>query len=133
MIYKNLDESSAKRVLRIRKWLDFMAALVFLFKGDRAAYKAVMKPKEGTILTVARVVAEDALKQAKKEIVEDMKRRQMLINRNTDFAMLEQFIQRVNENPNLKITFTTSDGTTVELKTVTERKKTYTEVLGEMS
>lgn len=74
-----------------------------------------------------------ALKQAKKEIVEDMKRRQMLINRNTDFAMLEQFIQRVNENPNLKITFTTSDGTTVELKTVTERKKTYTEVLGEMS
>ena len=30
------------------------------------AYKAVMKPKEGTILTVARVVAEDALKQARK-------------------------------------------------------------------
>ncbi len=27
------------------------------------AYKAVMKPKEGTILTVARVIAEDALKQ----------------------------------------------------------------------
>ena len=34
--------------------------------GVEAAYKAVMKPKEGTILTVARVVAEDALKQAKK-------------------------------------------------------------------
>ena len=30
------------------------------------AYKAVMKPKEGTILTVARVVAEDAVKQANK-------------------------------------------------------------------
>jgi len=36
-----------------------------LMKGSEMAYKAVMKPKEGTILTVARVVAEDALKQAK--------------------------------------------------------------------
>ena len=75
----------------------------------------------------------EALKTAKREIVEDMKRRQTLINRKTDFAMLEQFIQSVNANPNLKITFTTSDGTTVELKTVSERKKTYTEILGEMN
>ena len=37
-----------------------------LMKGAEMAYKAVMKPKEGTILTVARVVAEDALKQAQK-------------------------------------------------------------------
>ena len=36
-----------------------------LCKGSEIAYKAVMKPKEGTILTVARVVAEDALNQAK--------------------------------------------------------------------
>ena len=35
-----------------------------LSKGSEMAYKAVMKPKEGTILTVARVVAEDAMKQA---------------------------------------------------------------------
>ena len=38
-----------------------------LMKGSEMAYKAVMKPKEGTILTVARVVAEDALAQVKKE------------------------------------------------------------------
>ena len=38
-----------------------------LIKGSEVAYKAVMKPKEGTILTVARVLAEDALKQAKKD------------------------------------------------------------------
>ena len=38
-----------------------------LTKGSEVAYKAVMKPKEGTILTVARVVAEDAVKQAQKE------------------------------------------------------------------
>ena len=37
-----------------------------LMKGSEMAYKAVMKPKEGTILTVARVVAEDAQKKTKK-------------------------------------------------------------------
>ena len=36
-----------------------------LARGAEVAYKAVMKPKEGTILTVARVVAEDAVRQAK--------------------------------------------------------------------
>lgn len=35
-------------------------------RGAEMAYKAVMKPKEGTILTVARVMAEDAIKQAQK-------------------------------------------------------------------
>ena len=44
--------------------LQFAEALT---KGAEMAYKAVMKPKEGTILTVARVVAEDALKQAQKD------------------------------------------------------------------
>ncbi len=38
-----------------------------LQKGAETAYKAVMKPKEGTILTVARVIAEDAVKQAEHE------------------------------------------------------------------
>ena len=40
---------------------DFARALK---SGADTAYKAVMKPKEGTILTVARVIAEDAIKQA---------------------------------------------------------------------
>ena len=34
-----------------------------LKSGADTAYKALMKPKEGTILTVARVIAEDALRQ----------------------------------------------------------------------
>ena len=34
--------------------------------GSEYAYKAMMKPKEGTILTVARVIAEEAVKQAEK-------------------------------------------------------------------
>ncbi|HSK69313.1 MAG TPA: DAK2 domain-containing protein [Candidatus Limnocylindria bacterium] len=35
--------------------------------GAETAYKAVMKPKEGTILTVARVIADDAVRQAEQE------------------------------------------------------------------
>ena len=38
-----------------------------LKSGSETAYKALMKPKEGTILTVARVIAEDAVKQAEKQ------------------------------------------------------------------
>ncbi|MDD3409486.1 MAG: DAK2 domain-containing protein [Eubacteriales bacterium] len=41
----------------------FAAALK---RGADTAYKAVMKPKEGTILTVARVIAEEAIKQAER-------------------------------------------------------------------
>lgn len=37
-----------------------------LKRGAETAYKAVMKPKEGTILTVARVIAEEAEKQAER-------------------------------------------------------------------
>lgn len=37
-----------------------------LRRGAETAYKAVMKPKEGTILTVARVIADDAVRQAEK-------------------------------------------------------------------
>lgn len=43
--------------------VQFAAALK---AGSETAYKAVMKPKEGTILTVARVIAEEAIKQAAK-------------------------------------------------------------------
>ncbi len=41
--------------------VDFANALK---SGADTAYKAVMKPKEGTILTVARVIAEEAMRQA---------------------------------------------------------------------
>ena len=74
-----------------------------------------------------------ALKEAERKVIEEMRLRKALINAKTDFAMLEQFIQSVNANPGLKIRFTTKDGTTVELETVPQRQKTYTEILGEMN
>ncbi len=44
--------------------VEFAAALK---AGADTAYKAVMKPKEGTILTVARVIADDAMRQAEQD------------------------------------------------------------------
>ena len=40
--------------------IDQAAFVAGLKKGSETAYKAVMKPKEGTILTVIRVISEDA-------------------------------------------------------------------------
>lgn len=65
VITSQLFRGFAKALTGVEKItpVQFAAALT---KGAEMAYKAVMKPKEGTILTVARVVAEDALKQANK-------------------------------------------------------------------
>jgi len=55
---------------RALEGLDRITPLQFaqaLKSGSETAYRAMMKPKEGTILTVARVIAEDALKQAEKQ------------------------------------------------------------------
>ena len=40
--------------------------LKLYMRGAKTAYKAVMKPVEGTMLTVARVTGEQALKLCKK-------------------------------------------------------------------
>ena len=46
------------------KTIDFANALI---EGATVAYKAVTKPKEGTILTVIRAMADSSIKIAKKE------------------------------------------------------------------
>ena len=46
------------------KTIDFANALI---EGASVAYKAVTKPKEGTILTVIRAMADSSIKIAKKE------------------------------------------------------------------
>ena len=47
-------------------------ALAFL-EGSKAAYKAVMRPTEGTILSVIRAAAEAAIKEEKQDVVELLK------------------------------------------------------------
>ncbi|MDY5730266.1 MAG: DAK2 domain-containing protein [Eubacteriales bacterium] len=63
VILSQLFRGFAKELLEVEKITPTQFAMA-LHRGARTAYKAVMKPKEGTILTVARVIAEEAIKQA---------------------------------------------------------------------
>jgi len=46
MLYKNLDDNSIKHVLKVRFWLDYIAASSFLLKGDIQNFKAVRKARK---------------------------------------------------------------------------------------
>lgn len=73
-----------------------------------------------------------SLKAIKSELVEKERLRQTLITHNTDFALLEEFINDVNNNPDLIVKMTLKDGTVLELSNrKPKRQKTYTEMLGE--
>ena len=50
-----------------------------------------------------------------KERKAEEKLRKRLIKRNTDFAILEQFVQKCNENPDLRIDIHLSDGTVINM------------------
>ncbi len=63
VILSQLFRGFAKELVEVDKITPIQFAKA-LQHGAATAYKAVMKPKEGTILTVARVIAEEAVKQA---------------------------------------------------------------------
>lgn len=46
MLYKNLKEDELKHVMRIRGWLDALAAFSFLMKFDIANFKAVLRARK---------------------------------------------------------------------------------------
>lgn len=52
------------------------------------------------------------------------KEKQRLINSKTNFNMLEQLVQKVNENPNLKIRVLIADGTILELSAYNRKTQT---------
>ena len=53
-----------------KKDVDSVELASALLEGSKAAYKAVMRPTEGTILSVIRAAAEAAVKEEKKDVVE---------------------------------------------------------------
>lgn len=59
-----------------------------------------------------------------KERKAEEKLRKRLVRRNTDFAILEQFVQKCNENPDLRIDIHLSDGTVINMKTY-HKKETH--------
>ena len=46
MLFKNLDDNDLKRVMRIRKCLDLIAACSFFIKGDMPNCKSVFKARK---------------------------------------------------------------------------------------
>ncbi len=60
------------------------------------------------------------MKEAKKQKEEDqMKAR--LLNKDMDFAYLERIVQKMNENPLLRVKITLKDGTTLDLNTTPKK------------
>jgi Uma2 family endonuclease len=57
-----------------------------------------------------------------KERKREEKQRKTLVRRNMDFALLEQFIQKCNENPDLRIDIHLSDGTFINMKCYQKRE-----------
>lgn len=66
-----------------------------------------------------------ALKEAisfYKEKKQEEKQRKTLIRKNMDFTLLEQFVQKCNDNPDLRIDIHLSDGTLINMKTYHKRE-----------
>lgn len=66
MLYKNLPEKELRHVMRVRFWLDYMAALHFLLKGHVANAKAVYEARQAfrTLRPSYQVVREENLRLA---------------------------------------------------------------------
>lgn len=66
-----------------------------------------------------------ALKEAisfYKEKKQEEKQRKTLVRKNMDFTLLEQFVQKCNDNPDLRIDIHLSDGTLINIKTYHKRE-----------
>ena len=57
-----------------------------------------------------------AIKDSKKKYEED-KRKEQFLNKSIDYQYLEELVQKINENPLLRISVHLADGTRLELNT----------------
>ena len=69
------------------------------------------------------------MKEYKLKLLREAKEREQLLNAKTNWGALEQFIQKVNENPGLRVDVELRDGTVVHIQTVT--KKQFDPYIGE--
>ncbi len=68
-------------------------------------------------------VLKEAIKFYKEKKLEE-KQKKALLKKNMDFFLLEQFIQKCNENPDLRIDIHLKDGTLINMKCY-QKKETY--------
>ena len=69
------------------------------------------------------------IKEYKQKLIQDKREREQLLNAKTNWGALEQFIQKVNENPGLRVDVELRDGTVIHLQTTT--KKQFDPYIGE--
>lgn len=62
------------------------------------------------------------LAEYKQKLIQEKREREQLLNNKTNWAALEQFIQRANENPGLRVDIELRDGTVIHLQTVVKRQ-----------
>ena len=62
------------------------------------------------------------LKEYKEKLLREKQERDQLLNNKTNWAALEQFIQRCNENPALRIDIELKDGTVIHIQTVAKQR-----------
>lgn len=60
------------------------------------------------------------IQEYKKKLIQEKREKEQLLNSKTNWAALEHFIQRCNENPGLRVDIELRDGTIIHLQTVTK-------------
>lgn len=58
MLYKNLSDKELKPVMRIRSWLDYIAVVVFLFKGEARSAHAVIRARKDARMMLPQFYAD---------------------------------------------------------------------------
>ena len=63
------------------------------------------------------------VRQMTDKMLAEAESKEQLLNSKSDWSMLEALIQKINQQPNLRIKVTLRDGTTLELRCYEEQKK----------
>lgn len=69
------------------------------------------------------------LKEYENQLLQEQKAKEELLSSKSDFTLLEKFIQKSNENPNLKIEIFLNDGTRILMRTYEEHKQSASELI----
>ena len=64
----------------------------------------------------------EQIKKLKQKMLLEKQQKKFLISKNTDWGLLEQLIQQINENPELEVSVNLRDGTTLKLKTIKKQE-----------
>ena len=64
----------------------------------------------------------EQIKKLKQKMLLEKQQKKLLVNKNTDWGLLEQLIQQVNENPELEVSVNLRDGTTLKLRTIKKQE-----------